>query len=95
MKKIISITTILTLFSFASFALDSSLDPNLTSGFSGAGSADMEKFVDSSKPAPQSATTQAPDCEVCHTVQVTRHANTTAVKGAGSATGSSSEPGTR
>lgn len=67
------------LVSLSGFAADPNLDPNLVSGYSGAGSADMIQYNAEEKP-------KSPECETCKASRVDRFAKTNALKAATSAT---------
>lgn len=78
--KISILVILLTSFvSLSGFAADPNLDPNLVSGFSGAGSADMIQYNAEAKP-------ESPECETCYTSRVARHALTAAKKGVSTTT---------
>lgn len=76
MKISILIILLTNLISLSGYALDPNLDPNLGNGYTGAASADMNKFVEASAPAKSNSL----DCEICKTVGVDRHAPTVAHK---------------
>lgn len=79
MKISILVILLTSLVSLSGFAADPNLDPNLVSGYSGAGSADLIQYNAETKPT-------SPECETCKASRVARHEPTVAKKGASSTT---------